>query len=207
MGSKRGDAAHLSKETQQHDPKLVVHAASISARQKGDNDLAAVLKEVSRSPSRPSKIRKMLFTSKKEPVAYIAEEALEFIFENNLSKQQYLNMRYGGKFRKCNMYPSYEEILQCKYKCRVQELSVSDTITKVPLQNLLDHTTKRIVSLRQEVILCAIESANDNKFICAIIISYEFDGSSGQAAYKQKFDSPDVKSDNSSFATTMIPLR
>ena len=52
-------------------------AASISARQKGDNDLAAVLKEISRSPSRspsrPSKIRKMLFTLKKEPVAYTAE--------------------------------------------------------------------------------------------------------------------------------------
>ena len=76
----------------------------------------------------------------------------------------------------------------------------------MPLQNLLD-TTKRIVSLQQEVILCAIESANDNKFICEIIFSYRFDGSSGQAAYKQKFDSPGVKSDNSLFAATVIPLR
>ena len=61
--------------------------------------------------------------------------------------------------------------------------------------------------MQQEVILCAIESANDNKFICEIIFSYGFDGSSGQAAYKQKFDSPGVKSDNSLFATTVIPLR
>ena len=75
------------------------------------------------------------------------------------------------------------------------------------LQNLLDHTTKRIESLQQEVILCAIESANDNKFICEIIFTYGFDGSSGQAAYKQKFDSPGVKSDNSLFATTVTPLR
>ena len=159
----------MSKETQQHDPKLIVHAESMSARQKGDNDLAAILKEVNRSTSRPSKIRKMFFTSKKEPVAYTAEEALEFIFKNNLSKQQYLNMRNGAKFRNCNIYPSYEEILQCKYKCRVQELSVSDTIAKVPLQNLLDQTTRQIVSLQQEVILCAIKPANDNKFICEII--------------------------------------
>ena len=86
LRSKRKEAAHLSKETQQHDPKLILHAANMSTRQKGDNDLAAVLKEVNRSPSPPSKIRKMLFTSKKEPVAYTAEEALEFIFENNLSK-------------------------------------------------------------------------------------------------------------------------
>ena len=71
-------------------------------------------------------------------------------------------MRYGSIFRDCNIYPSYEEILQCKYKCRVQELSVSDTIVKVPLQN---HITKRIVYLQQEVMFCAIESANDNKFI------------------------------------------
>ena len=46
LSSKRGEAAHLSKETKQRDPKLIVHAASISARQKGDNDLAAVSKEV-----------------------------------------------------------------------------------------------------------------------------------------------------------------
>ena len=109
---KRREAAHLSKETQQHDTKLIVHSASMSAHQKGDNYLAAVLKEVNRSPSRPFKIRKMLFTLKKEPVEYTAEEALEFIFENNLSKQQYLNMRHGAKFRNCNIYPSYEEILQ-----------------------------------------------------------------------------------------------
>ena len=43
-------------------------------------------------------------------------------------------MRHGAKFRNCNIYTSYEEILQCKYKCRVQEPSVSDTIAKVPLQ-------------------------------------------------------------------------
>ena len=66
MQSKRGEAGHLSKETQQHDPKLIVHAASISACPKGDNDLAAVLKEVNRSPSHAFKIRKMLFTSQKK---------------------------------------------------------------------------------------------------------------------------------------------
>ena len=110
LRSKRREAAHLSKETQQHDPKLIVHAASMIAP-KGDNYLAAVLKEVNRSPSRPSKKRKILFTSKKMAVAYAAEEATVFIFENNLSKQQYLNMRHDAKFRNCNIYPSYEEIL------------------------------------------------------------------------------------------------
>ena len=66
----------------------------------------------------------------------------------------------------------------------------------MPLQNLLGQYKKRIVSLQLEVILCAIESAIDDKFICEIIFSNRFDGSSGQAAYKQKFDSPGVKSDN-----------
>ena len=65
LRSKRREAAHLSKETQQHDPKLIVHAASISARQKGDNVLAAVLKEVNRSPSRPSKKKEDAFYLKK----------------------------------------------------------------------------------------------------------------------------------------------
>ena len=51
-----------------------------------------------------------------------------------------------------------------------------------------------------------IESFNGNKFICETIFSYGFDGSSGQAAYKQKFDGLGVKSDNFLFATTVIPL-
>ena len=63
------------------------------------------------------------------------------------------------------------------------------------------------MSLQQEVILCAIESANDNKYICEIIFICRYDGSFGQAAYKQKFDSQGLKSDNSLFATTVIPLR
>ena len=56
----------------------------------------------------------MLFTSIKEPVAYTVKGALEFIFENNRSKQQYQNMQHGAKFRNCNIYTSYEEIVQCK---------------------------------------------------------------------------------------------
>ena len=75
-----------------------MHAASISASQKGVNDLAAVLKEANRSPSRHPKIRKMFFISKKDAVAYTAEEALEFIFESNLSKQQYLKAPQSIRF-------------------------------------------------------------------------------------------------------------
>ena len=52
-------------------------------------------------------------------------------------------MQHGAKFKGCSIYPSYKEILQCKYKCSVQELSVIDTLAKVPLQIILDHTTKR----------------------------------------------------------------
>ena len=77
----------------------------------------------------------MHFTSKKESIAYTAEESLEFVFENNLSKQKYLNKQHGAKFRNYNINPSYEEILKYKCKCRIQELSVSDTISvKVPLK-------------------------------------------------------------------------
>ena len=38
-------------------------------------------------------------------------------------------------------------------------------------------------------------------------LAYGFDGCSDQAAYKQKFDGPGVKSNNSLFATTVIHLR
>jgi len=86
-------------------------------------------------------------------------------------------------------------------------ITISDVDVSVPLKNLLEHTTKRIVLLQEEPILVAMDSLNIKVLNAEIIFSYGFDGSSGQSQYKQKFESPGTQSDSTLFATTIIPLR
>lgn len=79
LRSKRREAGQLLKDIEDRDPAFIVQAASMSARQKGQTDLAAILKEVNKSPNRPSKVRKMFISPKLKPIAYTSEEALDFI--------------------------------------------------------------------------------------------------------------------------------
>ncbi|KAF2902267.1 hypothetical protein ILUMI_03920 [Ignelater luminosus] len=87
--SQQRDAAKLSSENQQQ-TGLIMKAAGIVARATEQSDLAAVLKEVSKSPTRPSKIRTTLINSEKFSIPLNNEEALTFLLNNNFSKQQYI---------------------------------------------------------------------------------------------------------------------
>ncbi|KAF2878668.1 hypothetical protein ILUMI_27505 [Ignelater luminosus] len=158
--SQRRDAAKLSSENQQQ-TGLIMKAVGIAARATETSDLAAELKEVFKSPTRPPKIRKTLLNSEKFPISFNAEKALTFLLDNN--------------FR--------------KLACKPLGLEVDATTAKIPLDSLLEHTAKRIVSLQKEVI---IRHCNE------------------QSLYKQKFPDSQEFSKNfkaTLFATTTIPLR
>ncbi|KAF0704275.1 Uncharacterized protein FWK35_00031990, partial [Aphis craccivora] len=45
------------------------------------------------------------------PIPYTPDEALAFMIDNKLTKQQYTNIRLGSKKRNCDIYPSYENII------------------------------------------------------------------------------------------------
>ena len=177
----------------------------MAAHQQKKRDLALVLKELNTSPSRPTKIKKSIFSPKKETVRYTAEEALELFLDSNLSKQQYQNIRQGAVIKNCKMYPDYKEISKCKSACRPNGISISDIIAQVPLKNLLEHTVKRTITRRSD--FSAHESINTNEIITDMIFSYGFDGSSGHSAYKQIFDTAGCHSDSNLFVITVVPLR
>ncbi|XP_061399429.1 uncharacterized protein LOC133335138 [Musca vetustissima] len=90
--NKRRLASELASQ-QGDNTQLLVHAASISAKKSHSADLTFVLQQVVISLNRPSKIRKVLNTSHKEVTPISPEEALTFLLENGLTKQQYKNMR------------------------------------------------------------------------------------------------------------------
>ncbi|KAF2903590.1 hypothetical protein ILUMI_02597 [Ignelater luminosus] len=157
--SQRKDPAKLSSENQQQ-TGLIMKAAGIAARATGQSDLAAVLKEVSKSPTRPSKIRKTLLNSEKFSIPLNAEEALTFLLNNNFTKQQYISIRVKSKHLNADIYPAYEHLKKAKLACRLLGLEVTATRAKIPLNSLLEHTAKRIISLQKEVIIHDMARSN-----------------------------------------------
>ncbi|XP_046808102.1 uncharacterized protein LOC124420131 [Lucilia cuprina] len=195
--------ASVVSSAQGNDTKLLLHAASIAAQSSKENDLNFVLKKAVSSPTRPTKIRQMLSCDDKKPIMLSPEEALLFLIENNLTKQQYINIRELNKSHNCDIFPSYPKIQEYKLQCRPEGLSVTDSLAEIPLQNLVNHTAKRILSYQEEVLLL-IPELNE----VTLVLSYGFDGSTGQSSFKQMFNSDSPESlDSSLFVTSVIPLK
>jgi len=178
---------------------LLLHAASASARKSNENKVVGVLRNVMTEENfvNPE------ITNQARPDRISNIEALAFLLENNFTKQQYISFTQLYKAHGCNICPGYDLIRSTKLQCRPSGISISETVAKVSLQDLLNHTAERILTLQNDV-LEKMENVTD----CTLIISYGFDGSTGQSSYKQKFDSdePDFL-DQSLFVSTVIPIR
>lgn len=103
--SKRRHASLLQKQGESTH-KLIM-AGAIGARSEKRNDLARILKEALVSPSRPTKMRRVLFTPTEKVEKYSAEEALALLFDCGLSKYQYMQIRTGAKMKQADIYPPY----------------------------------------------------------------------------------------------------
>ena len=109
-------------------------------------------------------------------------EALSFLLENNLSKQQYINIKQMNNAHGCDIYPGYDEVRNTKLQCRPLGITIEENIAYVPLQNLLNHTTKRIWEMQKH------DEINNSSIHSTLLFSYGFDGSTGQSFYKQHID-------------------
>jgi hypothetical protein len=74
------------------------------------------------------------------------EDALGFLLQNNLSKEQYLNMKQACSDSGANIWPNYNKVLAAKSSCRPVGIILQDHSAEVPLQNLLNHTADRILN-------------------------------------------------------------
>lgn len=206
--SKRREAAKLSKSTA-NETEILMQASLMSARKEGKKDLVVILKKTMASPARPSKLRKLCSENDNRPIALSDEEALAFFLENNFTKRQYCNIRLESTQRKSDIFPSYMRLLAAKNSCRPNEVCVSETVAKVPLQQLLIHTAKRIIEMQREVVSSIMNRSKSNYISAELILSYGFDSSTGQAQFNQLFQKPNTScyADSSLLATTVIPLR
>lgn len=184
----------------------IAFAASMVCRKEGNIPAAKLMKEMMESPQRALKIEKAYKKSlvpDQKPIPYTNEEALTYIINNNLSKQQYQNTQSGAKKRRTDIYPAYNRIREVKKQCYPTNISVTEKSAEVNLQDLLDHTAKRIIEVQEEV----LSHVDEDVLSQLILISkWGCDGSSGQSQFKQKASHQNF-SDADLFLASLVPLQ
>lgn len=105
-----------------------------------------------------------------------------------------------------DIYPPYYKVLEAKKACYPDDVQISEREASVSVQNLVEHTFNRIKQLTDAVFITYCNKYGKQAVECSFRGIWGFDGSSGQALYKQSFS--DGNSDDSSiFATTFTPLQ
>ena len=135
-------------------------------------------------------------------MTYSNEEALALILDCKLSKADYQTIRSSALDKNCRIYPSYNDVRSAKETC-IPTIHTTDYTAKVALQDLLDHTSKRIINLTHNAI-----PTNSN---LRLISKVGFDGSTGQSVYKQITSEDtahlDLAVEESLFLTCIVPLK
>lgn len=156
------------------------------------------------SPNRVSRIKESIPTPKDQPQKFTPEEALSLFLDLGLSKDKYNFLRNELKKRNHDALPSYNKIVAAKKECLPEMLQTTDTSASVPLQNLLDSTANRILKIKSQD---EIEALDDTTLV--LLSKWGCDGSSGQSEYKQQISGNNDENitDANLFVMSLVPLR
>lgn len=169
-------------------------------------ELIKVIKHCLMTPGRP---KKALEKIQMEPVRTLSPEAAYgLMLSTGISVRGYNSFKLAADDQDAHVFPSYRSILNIKSTLRPppSSIEINEIRAKVNLQALLDLTCQRILKMQEDVLK---EISNISTDDLTFIISWGFDGSTGQSNYKQQYTTSNhgPKSDSALFATTMIPLQ
>ena len=133
-----------------NEPEASIHAAKTTMYKQGSRTSADIMGELCASPGRPKKIKKALEAKPITP--YTADEALAYILDTKQTKDHYIKTRISAKNRGGDLYPPYRHILAAKKRCYPNGIVINDFKAEVPLQDLLNHTGKRIIEGQKSVL-------------------------------------------------------
>jgi hypothetical protein len=92
----------------------------------------------------------------RERKVYSYKDAIFLLVEAQLSKLQYNTTRFQAQTKGCSIYPSYNKVRVAKERCYPDSIIVTEDECEVKLQQLLDHTAKRLLLAQQEVVTAAV---------------------------------------------------
>lgn len=172
--------------------------AQVYKKEKLKDHAKIVNKMAKASPKRIDRVVNS-FPTPSEVKNFSNEEALALCLDLNLTVNKYKLLRKRLQEKNINVLPSYEQLSKTKQESIPLPLQITDVSASVNLQDLLDHTAKRIIMSMK---------LDESNLACKDFILYSkwgCDGSSGQSVYKQQIASD--KSDANLFMVSLVPLR
>lgn len=136
-------------------------------------------------------------------IMFTDDEAIALIEDAKLSKHQYEIIRLKAKAKNADIFVPYKNLIDAKKRCYPPDsaLTITDQNVSIKLQELLDHTVKRLIEI--PTIKSSIMEKNVKSL--TLHLKYGCDGASDQSAYKQNL--PDgMQSDESIFMVSMVPI-
>jgi hypothetical protein len=123
-------------------------AAKKGLKQEGNPSPATLISEaVFTTPTRPQRMLKAWYSSQKTPLT--PDQALSLMVETKESKHSHLVHRATAKNQFADIYPSYHKIRDAKSRCypNIEGQTITEISAEIRLQDLLDHTTRRILDM------------------------------------------------------------
>lgn len=129
-------------------------------------------------------------------------EALSIFIDLDLTKAQYLYLRNCLTERNVSIFPPYYKLQEAKRQCYPprSSMEITNISAKVNLQDLLDHTTSRLLMIDSVYKIGLNNLMLYSKWGC--------DGSSGQSEYKQVLpEESQLVSDANLFVSSLVPIK
>lgn len=207
----RGQYLEAQKVREKFEPGAIHLAARQNLSKAGQNDARFVFQKVGSASGLTAATARAAISTKepKELIKIAPACALGFLLNQDLTRAQYQAIRAISKEKGADIWPSYKEVQHAKQECRPEEIEVSDHLAFVPLQQLLDHTTKRILELDQsiETNLHNFAEENDHEVQATLIYKYGFDGSGSHHRQMQPDQEGDHLEVKNLVATQLVPLQ
>ena len=121
---------------------------------------------------------------------------------------KYKILRKKHKNKNNNIYPPYYKVQEEKMKCYPDSISISEKCISVPLQELANHTAKRLLLNQVNAIETYREKHNLTSELSAILIfKCGFGGSPNHSIFNFKTKNSDENSEGSLISTFICPIR
>ena len=217
--SKRSKNRETAELRASNETAKLVHAVKSSLKQDGESDLAFVISEASKSPTRATKFRRLSGAAEsmeKVPSAPVslprkisADDALAHLLHSKLTQDSYVDNRLMCKSHGADIWPTYHDVLAAKKLCRPTGITYGETAVTVPIENRLRHNDERLLQIYNLKFQDLLEDVEDGG-----VLEVEgeakigFDGSTGNSMYNQAFslENRDA-SDESLLSTCLVPLQ
>lgn len=198
--TKRIKISNHSK-TVDNNVELGLMSTKLSAKRQGNKVIEKIMNEIIKNQQN---VHLKLFSKNVGVSKLSGLEALAFLLDSNLTKDQYIKVRLQTLRSGADIYPAYDEVRQAKHEIRPEGVVIEETKAFVSYQNLINITTQRLIKLTENIVMELLSKKPDIQL--TLIFNTGFDGSSGYSKYHQKFKDED-SCDDSLIVTVLIPLQ